>query len=63
MSRRPFIFGLFFLLTVASQLEAQENRLTLQPAQLKSLGIETAVAGEMPGGRNGSFPGPGARAQ
>ncbi len=56
MSRRPFIFGLFFLLTVAPQLQAQENRLTLQPAQLKSLGIETAIAGEMPGGRNGSFP-------
>ncbi|MGB4062903.1 MAG: efflux RND transporter periplasmic adaptor subunit [Azonexus sp.] len=56
MSRRPFFFGLFFLLTVASQLQAQESRLTLQPSQLKSLGIETAVAGEMPGGRNGSFP-------
>ncbi|PKO37734.1 MAG: efflux RND transporter periplasmic adaptor subunit [Betaproteobacteria bacterium HGW-Betaproteobacteria-6] len=56
MSRRYSIFGLFFLLTVVPHLQAQESQLTLQPAQLKALGIETGVAGEMAGGRAGSYP-------
>jgi RND family efflux transporter MFP subunit len=56
MCCRNFIFSLFFLSTVASTLHAEASRITLQPAQLKSLGIETAVAGEMAGGRNGSYP-------
>jgi RND family efflux transporter MFP subunit len=56
MSRRNSLFALFFLLTATTLLSAQESRITLQPAQLKSLGIETAVAGEMAGGRSGSYP-------
>ena len=56
MSRRTSIFALFWLSTAATLLPAQESRLTLQPAQLKALGIETAIAGEMAGGRNGHYP-------
>jgi RND family efflux transporter MFP subunit len=56
MHCRNFILSLFFLSTVAGALHAEASRLTLQPAQLKSLGIETAVAGEMAGGRNGTYP-------
>jgi len=51
MPRRLFNFGLFFLLTVASALHAEESRLTLQAAQIKALGIDTAVAGQIAGGR------------
>jgi len=56
MSRRISIFVLFFLSTAAASLAAQENHLTLQTVQLKSLGIETAVAGDSAGGRSGSYP-------
>jgi RND family efflux transporter MFP subunit len=40
----------------ATLLQAEESRLTLQTAQIKALNIETAIAGEMLAGRNGSFP-------
>jgi len=56
MSRRTSIFALFLLSTVAPLLQAQDSRLILQPAQLKSLGVETAIAGEMASGRSGSYP-------
>lgn len=56
MRRRNSIFALFFLSTAATLLAAQENHLTLQAAQIKALGIETAVAGELAGGRGGSYP-------
>lgn len=56
MSRRISQPALIFLLTATSLLHAEESRLALQPAQLKSLGIETAIAGDMTGGRSGSYP-------
>jgi RND family efflux transporter MFP subunit len=56
MSRRISIFAIFVLATATTLLSAQENRLTLQAVQLKSLGIETAIAGEAAGGRGGSYP-------
>jgi len=56
MSRRNSIFALFFLLATATQLSAQESHLTLQAAQIKSLGIETAVAGQSASGRSGTYP-------
>jgi len=56
MPRRISIFALFWLSTAATLLQAEESRLTLQPGQLKALGIETAIAGEMAGGRSGSYP-------
>ena len=56
MSRRTSIFALFFLSTAATLLHAEASRLTLQPAQIKSLGIETAVTGQIAGGRDGSYP-------
>jgi RND family efflux transporter MFP subunit len=56
MPRRTSIVALLFLATAASLTYAEESRLTLQPAQLKALGIEIAIAGEMSGGRSGSYP-------
>lgn len=50
------IFALFFLLTAATQLAAQESRMTLLAAQVKSLGIETVVSGPTASGRAGSYP-------
>jgi len=56
MPRRNFIFTAFFLLTAATHLSAQESRLVLQATQIKSLGIETTVAGQSTSGRAGSYP-------
>jgi RND family efflux transporter MFP subunit len=56
MSRRTSIFALIVLSTAAMLLHAEESRLTLQPAQIKSLGIDTAIAGALTGGRSGSYP-------
>jgi RND family efflux transporter MFP subunit len=56
MPRRTALFALVLLSSAASLLHAEESRLTLQPAQFKALGIATAVAGEMAGGRSGSYP-------
>jgi RND family efflux transporter MFP subunit len=56
MRRTHFIFGLLFLFTVATPLTAQEKHLTLQAAQLKALGIETALLGALASSRGGSYP-------
>lgn len=56
MSRRTSLFALLLLSAASALLPAAENPLTLQAAQLKSLGVETVVAGEAGSGRNSSYP-------
>jgi RND family efflux transporter MFP subunit len=56
MPRQNAILALFLWSIAAPLLHAEESRLSLQPAQFKSLGIETAIVGEAAGGRSGNYP-------
>ncbi len=56
MLHRPSIFATFLLLTASAHLSAADGQITLQPAQIKALGIETIVVGEASTARAGSYP-------
>jgi len=56
MLRRSSIFSAVLLSTIALQCAATETPITLQAAQIKSLGIETVVAGQPGDARAGSYP-------
>ena len=56
MLRRPSIFAAFLLSTVTFSVVATDAGISLQAAQIKSLGIETSVVGESSAARAGSYP-------
>jgi RND family efflux transporter MFP subunit len=56
MLRRPSIFAAFLLSTATLSVSAADAGISLQAAQLKSLGIETIVVGESSAARAGSYP-------
>ena len=56
MSRRSSFFAAALLSTVSLSVAAADPGISLQAAQLKSLGIETIVVGESSAARAGSYP-------
>lgn len=56
MLRRSSIFAAFLLSTVTLSVSATDAGVSLQAAQLKSLGVETLVVGENTATRAGSYP-------